>query len=191
MGSTLTFDNRTNILSPYDGIYLATNLEYSGPKIGSSQDAHYFKLSQDFATYFKMAPRAIVAISTNYSRLWGLSGSNGVPLNKRLVLGGQASIRSFREGFLAYNNAGLLNQQSFEAKIEYRHPVMADLGLAFFYDTGILDSFEFGKTGWRKAAGFGLRYETAVGPLALDFAYNLDLQPGEETVKVQFGIGRF
>ena len=101
-------------------------------------------------------------------------------------------MRSFSEGYLRFDNIGVLDQASYEAKAEYRHPILLDIGLAFFTDIGRVDSYRIGSTGLRQAVGVGLRYETPVGPLALDFAYNLDRHDvDEDTYKIQFGIGRF
>ncbi len=191
IGTTLIFDNRNNFFNPVRGIYLSSAIEYSSPRLRSSQEAHYLLLRKEFATYFQLYEKSVIALSLGYARLWGLSGSPGVPLNKRLVLGGQSSIRSLREGYLRYDNKGVLDQASYEAKLEYRHPIFFDIGIAYFTDIGMLESYRVGNSGWRNSAGFGFRYETAVGPLALDIAYNLDRQSDEDTLKVQFGIGRF
>jgi outer membrane translocation and assembly module TamA len=95
------------------------------------------------------------------------------------------------EKAIRFDQAGVKNEVSAEGKLEYRQPVVLDLGLAYFFDVGQLWAQGVGRSGWRRAIGFGVRYNTAVGPLALDFAFNLDRRSLENELKMQFSIGSF
>jgi outer membrane translocation and assembly module TamA len=58
-----------------------------------------------------------------------------------------------------------------EASVELRFPIWRKIGGVLFVDTGVLDlepfSYPLDKLYW--AVGPGLRYDTIVGPLRLDF----------------------
>jgi outer membrane translocation and assembly module TamA len=88
--------------------------------------------------------------------------------------------------------------------LEYRVPMnflpIAGIGGALFYDTGTVferpSDFTLGD--FTHTAGAGLRYQTPLGPVRLDFGFNLNpqlvLQPDgtqarEERVQVFFTLG--
>lgn len=199
VGTQIVYDDRDSLFAPQRGILSISSAEYSAPWLASTEDAHFVIARQAFTTYFLVGSPSVLALSVSYSHLWGLGNSGGVPENKRLSLGGRSSIRSLRERALSSDAPGLLEQRSAEVKLEYRQPVLLDFGLAYFLDAGLVDSIRFrdsnerSLSGLRKGLGFGFRYATPVGPLALDFAFNLDRKAdlGEDLFQVQFNIGSF
>ena len=197
IGSMLTYDSRDNIFNPSKGWLTTTSFELSSSVLGSSENASYLSVRQTAGTYFASVGQSILALSLSYSRIWALSGSTGLPRTKRLVLGGRSSIRSFGERGLFSLGSDLIAQQSFEGKIEYRQPMLLDLGIAYFFDFGQLDQLKYlsgsapDSSGFRMGVGFGFRYATPVGPIALDFAVNPDRRSGEDAFKIQFSIGSF
>jgi outer membrane translocation and assembly module TamA len=66
---------------------------------------------------------------------------------------------------------------------------------ALFVDIGNLwmDPKNFDLMKIRKAAGFGLRFITPIGPIALDFGFNLSPDPAyeEQLWTVHFNVGVF
>jgi len=81
------------------------------------------------------------------------------------------------------------------ARGELRFPIQGNLMGGLFVDAGNLwlDPAAFDPTQLRTAAGFGLRYATPVGPIALDLGFNLDRdeQLNEEPMALHFSIGLF
>jgi outer membrane protein insertion porin family len=78
---------------------------------------------------------------------------------------------------------------------ELRFPLYGDLMGGLFADAGNLwlDPHAFDVTDLRSAAGFGLRYQTPVGPVALDLGFNLDPDEvlHEAPYSLHFSIGLF
>jgi outer membrane protein insertion porin family len=203
-GPTFTYDSRDNIFNPTAGWLSNTSFEFSAPAIGSRGNAHYFIGRQALTHYHRVFDRSSVAMLASYSRIRALGGTGNLPEGKRFYMGGSASLRSFSQNALGFEELGVLDQQAMEFKLEYRQPVFLDAGLAFFFDAGRIDVLSPAMltdvngatlprtTGLRKAVGVGLRYTTPVGPLAVDFAYNVDRKPGEANdFKLQFSIGSF
>lgn len=197
IGSSLIYDNRDNIFNPNRGWVLESAMEFASPFLGSDSDVNFMTYRQDVTKYIRTGPGSVIALSGEYARLWGFSQSaRGVPANKRLFLGGQTSLRFLPEKALRYDDAGIQGQQSFEFKAEYRQPWIYDLSIAFFLDVGRLDVLEPTSkrelsSGWREGTGIGMRYVTPVGPIALDFAFNLNPKPSESNYQIQFSIGVF
>ena len=67
-----------------------------------------------------------------------------------------------------------------------------DLFGAVFYDGGqvLIDGFTF-EDRWRDAVGIGIRYNTPVGPLNLEYAKKLDKKSYENAEAFHLSIGVF
>jgi outer membrane translocation and assembly module TamA len=72
-------------------------------------------------------------------------------------------------------------------------PVRQFEGLSFvpFADAGnlIIDDADAGLTDMRYAVGVGMRYQTPIGPLRLEYGYNPDQRPGEPRGTFHIGFG--
>ncbi len=197
VGSGLTFDFRDNIFNPRRGFLGSTSLEYAASALGSDADANFFLWRNSATFYVPTYGASTIALYGAYHRMFGFGSSQGLPENRRLLLGGRNSVRSLPENFLRFDAKGVLAMQAFEVKAEFRQPILLDLGLAFFVDGGQVDvlraiaPLDETSTGFRTGIGVGLRYVTPVGPLALDLAYNVDRRKDESDVKIQFAIGSF
>lgn len=103
----------------------------------------------------------MLASSVKFARLKGLGFDRQNVQNKRLSLGGLASIRSIDEGALLSSPGALVEQQSAELKVEFRQPIFLDLGIAYFADAGkiwalrYLDGQSPSSTGVRMGIGVG------------------------------------
>jgi len=80
-------------------------------------------------------------------------------------------------------------------KLELRFPFVGPMDLGAFIEAGNLwsDTTTFQLFDVRPVAGGGLRYETPIGPLALDVGFNLHPDPlvNEQTFNFHFNIGLF
>jgi translocation and assembly module TamA len=79
-----------------------------------------------------------------------------------------------------------------EASLEARIKITDTIGLVPFVDMGgAFDSaYPDFKERLRYAAGIGLRYYTAVGPIRLDIATPLNPRPGDSRWGLYIGIGQ-
>ena len=79
-------------------------------------------------------------------------------------------------------------------RAELRIPLLGIWQTGVFLDTGNLwvdtDSV-FDEFRLRYSAGAGIRIDTPVGPLALDYGINLDPRPWEDVGAFHFSIGLF
>ena len=117
-------------------------------------------------------------------------------VDQRFYLGGRASIRGFREDIIGSDTK---NRQIFETsfinyKSELQFHVYSGFGLAFFFDGGnvFFDNPVKGNK-FRNSLGPGLRYDTPIGPLSLDYGFILHHQKevDEPRGRLHFSIGIF
>ncbi len=198
-GNGLEFlvDYRDNIFNPLSGWYLSQNVEYYSPLMGSLSGVNFLTSLTRFNKYFHLGHKAVLAFSLGYDHLWGIGDNAIIPENKRLLLGGRSSLRFLPENFLRYDEAGVSEQQAILGRVEYRVPLFLDIGMASFFEMGELDVLrdhsEKGKrsTGLRSGAGFGFRYGTPVGPISVDWAYNIGAREKEDPYQITLSIGTF
>ncbi len=128
------------------------------------------------------------------------SGSeSSIPIYDRFFLGGINSIRAFQFGDVGPTDPttgeviggikyGLFNQ-------ELLFPIAEKLGIrgVVFFDAG--NAFDEGEafdiTEFRTAAGVGIRWNSPMGPLRVEWGYNLDRRDGEDKYNWQFTMGAF
>ncbi len=74
---------------------------------------------------------------------------------------------------------------------ELRFPIWRDLKGVIFYDAGnvYVQVADFDPTDVRHVLGGGLRFETAIGPLRLEYGRKLDREPGETSGEFFLSIG--
>ena len=74
---------------------------------------------------------------------------------------------------------------------ELRFPIWRDLKGVIFYDVGnvYVQVSDFDPSDVRHVLGLGLRLETAIGPLRLEYGRKLDREPGESAGEFFLSIG--
>ena len=106
-------------------------------------------------------------------------GHCGVPFFKRYFLGGSNSLRGwgrFEVSSLSASGLPIGGHSMFETSAEVRVPLFGKINGVFFLDAGGVEA-----TAWdlafkdlRYDAGPGLRYVTPIGPIRVDFGYQLN-----------------
>ncbi len=117
------------------------------------------------------------------------SNFNDVPVALRFYTGGSASLRGY-----AYQSIGPRNTQGLVvggrylkvASVEYDFPIAGPWGIAGFFDAGnASNSFN---AQFEKDFGIGLRYQTPVGAVRLDFGHPIG-HPELSPIRINLSIG--
>ncbi len=202
-GPTLDLDYRNNIFNPTDGSFSRFSIEYAFES-GSENIDPFFRATGQTTFYVPIEKSDFVFAQSfrgGYVKDIKPLGF-GIPFDKKgFTLGGRTTIRGFDtdEFFPAEDVLGpsfrLKSHATYELiKSELRFPLIrnGDLYGAVFYDGGqvLIDGFSFDDQ-WRDAIGIGIRYNTPVGPLNLEYAKKLDRKANEDAEAFHLSIGVF
>ncbi|MBC7421339.1 MAG: BamA/TamA family outer membrane protein [Bdellovibrio sp.] len=203
-GPTVDFDYRDNLFNPTKGSFSRFSIEYASGLTGSSKVDDFIRLNGQTTFYIPFKETGIVfAQSYRAGYIRDVKGlSFGIPFDKKgFSLGGRSTIRGFSSSEFFPSNAVIganFKMQTFASydlvKSELRFPLVNkwDLSGAIFYDGGqvLVDRLSF-EDNWRDAVGIGLRYNTPVGPLNLEYGHKLDRKEGEDEGAFHLSIGVF
>ena len=189
---SVSFDFRDKPLNTSKGVYLGLSLEEAGPYSISEQS--YIRGTADLRGYIPFGQRLVLAARIAGGAIVNASDSFA-PLTRRFYGGGSSDHRGFSFRNLSPtatrqatdSNGNVFTEQlpiggstSFlatgEARIVLKQFSSNALVGALFLDAGDVtaskDALDFAQLHY--AAGFGLRFQTPVGPIRLDFAYRLN-----------------
>ncbi|MGL5944139.1 MAG: BamA/TamA family outer membrane protein [Waterburya sp.] len=182
-----TRDRRNNALQPTQGSILRLGTEQTVP-IGSGSIL-FNRIRANYSQYFPLdlirfsdGPEAL-AFNVQAGTILG-----DLPPYEAFILGGSNSIRGFGDGEVGSGKS------YFQATAEYRFPIFRIVGGALFFDYGTTLGTESDVPGEPSEVrglpnsgygyGLGVRIQSPLGPIRVDYALNDD--GGNE---IQFGIG--
>ena len=211
IGPTFDIDYRDSPFLPTRGSRFLFVNYYSDPNFGSSKGVKFIRSEANFTHYTRLgSPNVVWANSIRGGYVSNLSHDqgSGVPTTYAFLLGGIYSVRGFdlssdNERIPKQDNGGFhidrgnqkvipADSDYFLIKTEVRFPIFEEHGGVIFYDAGdvFVRHFVFNRP-YRDAIGVGYRYNTPVGPLALDLAFKIAPEVGESPFRVHLSIGTF
>jgi len=192
---TIRRDTRDSFADPSRGSDSSVWVEYAGGVLGGTNYfTRYGANSSWWTTPFWSST------FSGRGRIGYIQGreEHNVPLFERYRLGGIYTIRGFKTwtvGPLAPNGEVIGGDKEMLFNFEWIFPLIRQLkikGLVFF-DAG--NAWDVGQAflegGLRTSAGFGFRWLSPMGPLRLEWGYNLQPKPGESQSSWDFAVGTF
>jgi outer membrane protein assembly complex protein YaeT len=187
-------DTRSSVLNPQWGSLLQGWLSYSSSALGS--EIQFVRIDAEGRKIWPLWGKWLLAGRTLFSFIEPTENTDHIPIFKRLFSGGSQSVRGYAYQELGPKDAlgdpvGGLSLA--ESSLELRFPLYKELGGVIFTDAGAVlpESFAFDSGAIRYASGLGLRYDTPVGPLRIDWGYQLNPQdPGRTHHRFYFSIGQ-
>ncbi|WP_310441518.1 autotransporter assembly complex protein TamA [Sulfurimonas sp.] len=181
-----SYDARDKILDPTSGYFV--NGEVMGSTKSELSDATYYKLKAS-GGYIHSLQKSIVAIKGTYGVLKLFDGD--VPTSYRFFAGGMYSNRGYGYRELGTTNAlgdPIGFNSILELTAELRFKIYGDFGGVVFSDNTYIGDSNIPEYGHGyHSAGFGLRYKTPIGPIAIDFGF--DVKNPTKQYAVHFHIG--
>ncbi len=188
---SITRDSRDNYLDPSKGSRNSLYVTYAG--LGGTN--HFVKSEIDSAWFFPLgSTTAMLRGRVGYAS--GILG-NELPLYERFYIGGIYTVRGLGFGEAGprdpATNDPIGGNEELVFNAEYIFPIVSEVklkGVAFFDAGNSYDSFkDFGIL--RYTAGAGVRWISPVGPVRIEWGYNLQRKPGEQSNRVEFAFGTF
>jgi outer membrane protein assembly factor BamA len=191
----LTYDTVINPADPQGGgqVYLLGEL---APKIISHQ-VQFVQSIIEARRYQNLGLKDVVlAGRVKCGIIPPIQDTDQIPIYRRFFSGGPTSMRAYRIYYLGPRDlAGnpLGGESVVLANMEVRFPIYRDFRGVTFFDAGnVYYKVKHTDLGQLKyGAGFGLRYQTPIGPIGVELAWPLNpIQPSRDTFQVIFNIGQ-
>lgn len=201
---SLRYDSRTNPFNPMDGAYSYLSGTVAGGILPSDYD--YMRFIVEINRYMHVKEAAVLAMHIRFAHIAPYGKSDEVPLFERFFAGGAFSVRGFRERQLGPkdsqgNPIGGNTLTIGGLELRFQLPLISQLTIpwinlslsnlwgAIFADVGnVFEEFSHFKFNRLKACfGAGIRYNTPVGPIRLDYARNLSEEEGNGVWYIALG----
>ncbi|MFH1874814.1 MAG: outer membrane protein assembly factor BamA [Pseudomonadota bacterium] len=200
---TMAYDKRDNRITPREGYYLNYSNEASGSKLGGDND--FYRTNVRAIWYRPLYKKKLVF--KQYGRLGYIKslGDDSVPLFERFFLGGPYSMRGFdpaevgptiriprsasgAESEFVYGGDKLL---LFISELECWLYEPAGISAVVFFDAGnaFAEQENYSVTNLRMDYGFGLRWNSPMGPMRFEWGFPIDRRSNERSVVFNFAIG--
>ncbi len=166
------YDSRDNIYDPHEGKRIGYSVEWAG---GMGGDFDFTKWTADWRYYFRAGGESVWALN-----LGAGYASGDMPLSQRFTMGGSDTLRGYEDDQFRGNSM-------LKATLEYRFPIVKKVQGVLFTDNGYAwdkrheDEFDMGLL--KNSYGVGLRINSPLGPVKLDYGY------GENGGKFHFSFG--
>ena len=190
-GISFSYDRRDNGALPTSGFIFNASADVASSLIGSEVD--FFRSTGRFTYYDTVGPVRLQA-GARAGIIVPFGDTDQLPIDLRHFSGGSSTVRSFPERELGPqdrrgNPVGGEFYTIFNAEASV--PVWKGLRFAGFADSGnLLSAYEdISLDDMHHAAGVGLRYDLPIGPVRMDYGWNLNRQEDEPEGAFHLGIG--
>lgn len=188
--ASVVTDSRDNVLDAHRGRFLTLALEYAPPRLGG--DLTFVKGLSQFYLNLPVGDSLTWAQGYRLGLAHGFQGQQ-VTFDDRFKAGGPNSVRGFETDSLGPTDAAGRNsgQATIIVNQELRYRYRWGLGGVAFWDAGqVFDKASHLSLDLRHALGLGLRWESPVGLLRVDFGFPLQRREDEEKYQIFFSVGQ-
>jgi len=203
--SSFSNDRRDFLINPRTGVYRFLRLKFAGGLLGGDND--FYTANVFWQRYFPVAVRDVLAVRVRVGYGDYFGNSTEVPVEDRYFAGGSNSVRGYPNNSLGpkivnpetgalqpIGGNGLLLTN---LELRFSIPVLSRInisGAAFIDGGNVWENFEDVKLSDFKpfksssevtindyfyGVGFGIRYNTPIGPIRLDYGIPLKTLEGE------------
>jgi outer membrane protein assembly factor BamA len=189
----LTKDRLDNPISPKKGYLASGSFETAGKWIGG--EVNYERIDVGISWHGSIGAQTYVHVGLRQGLIWGFGESfTEIPLARRFFPGGEDTLRGYGEGEASPRDASgtqIGAETVTILNLEIEQGITKQFSGVVFVDAGVmgaeLDSFPGDEQ--RVSVGAGLRLNTVIGPVRLEYGYNVVREPGDEKDHIHFALG--
>ncbi len=198
IGEIALIDFLDDSFSPTRGFRTRVEGDFYEARLGGEVNLWQATFKQEYFRplyTFKKGRSIGFALSVNAGFTDGFGSTDTVPVEKRLRVGGESSVRGFEEGTvrprLPNGNFQDGGNSFLSFMSEVNIPIYSSVDLLAFFDGGnaYIKNSDFKPWKLRYGVGPGLRINTAVGPLKIGYGFVLFPRPGEPLGTFYLGVG--
>jgi translocation and assembly module TamA len=188
------YDTSDDLLNPTEGVRLNLTGSAFPEFIGSSQDV--FQARATGSSYLDLSGAGNLVLAGRLSVASVFGGSiEELPADRLLYAGGGGSVRGYEFRSISPEDEDgdpTGGRSLIEGSVELRYRFLDDYGIVPFFDAGTVteDTFPSFDERLQYAAGIGLRYYSAIGPIRADVAVPLNARDEDEPVAFYISIGQ-
>jgi len=188
----IIYDTRDNPFYPEKGILSGISVKLTSPVFLS--ETNFIKLMFYGNVYQKLTKGIVLAISLRGGIAQGYLKTDELPIVERFFLGGRTTVRGYEQDTLGPkgsdgNPTG--GNVFLMENLEIRTSLGKGIGIVAFLDGGNvwIKTKDINPADIKFTTGLGLRYNTPVGPIRIDYGQKLQRKPGESRGEIHFSIG--
>lgn len=190
----LVRDRRDNPLTPRRGYRLSLQVEEASRWLGGQVDYQQLQASASWHKRVGQGQWVHVGFTHGVVATMGAQSDTDLPVNVRFFPGGDNSIRGYQEGEAAPRTTSgqFVGAKTFTLlNVEFEQALTTKWSAVVFSDSlgeaARLADYPFDERLY--SIGIGLRYQTIIGPVRLEYGRNLNPRPLDPSGTVQVSIG--
>lgn len=190
-GITLVRDTRDDPLSATRGSFFSINGRvFAKPLLSESS---FVKTTLTWGKVLSLPRRTVYASAVRLGVASPFGSTDEVPISERFFAGGDSTLRGFGRNEVGPmdNDVPIGGETTFLVNQEFRYPIWGQLRGVVFYDAGNVYQrvSDTDLTDLRHVLGLGVRLETPIGPVRLEYGRKLDREPDESRGELFLAIG--
>lgn len=186
-------DRRDNPLSPHQGYKLFGNMELAAKYLGGEVNYQRFELNGSY--HRPLGGSRWLHLGASHGFVFTLSGTQqDLPFNRRFFPGGENSMRGLQQGEAAPRDANgrVVGADTYvSTNLELEQGLTPQWSVVGFADAiGLArDIGDYPFDDILIAVGGGIRWNTFIGPVRLEYGRNLNPRPHDPAGTLHFSIG--
>ncbi len=187
-----SLDRRDSAINPRSGYQFMANLESALPEFGG--DSKYLRPELRGSYHFALKKGRFLHFGARYTAIVDPTDEDLIPFNKRIFSGGQDSVRGYQRGEASPLNADgevIGAASALVWMLEFEQLLTTTWSVVGFVDgvgqTTVVNDLLWDEVLW--SAGLGIRWNSFIGPVRLEYGYNLTPREHDPTGTLHFSVG--
>lgn len=169
----LLFDDTSPKFNPSTGWSIAANTKANSTILSGTYP--FIKYQAEIKRYQKLTYEMVLAIKLKGGMIHPVKGGKVIPVEERFFAGGSRSVRGWARQMLGPTDSTgrpTGGNSNVEISVEPRITIYGPLSMVVFFDAGNVwtEANEINLKELKYSVGSGLRYDTPIGPVGIDFA---------------------